>query len=146
MRFILCLFALFIFAQPVSAQCVDIPSCKGAEVESRLRGLQMVRETEEARPTNPPKPTKTPIPPTSTYTPIPPTKTNTPEPVATATAIPTVQPSATALIVPTVTIEIVIPTVKRDAQMPSWGWNVIGLIGLGLILFAAVGLRKPTTK
>lgn len=130
MRFILYLFALLILAQPVGAQCVDIPSCKGAEVEARLRGAQYAKETAAAMPTPMPRPTKTPMPPTQTYTPVPPTETATPIP-ATQTAVPTVRPSETVVIVPTVEPRAV-EVVKVE---PQWVRVAATAVGVPLFLY-----------
>lgn len=140
MRLILLVFALLALAQPVSAQCIDIPSCKGAEVEARERRFQMLRETEAALPTQAPRPTKTPIPPTLTYTPMDqPTATNTPQPVATATVAPSVT------VVPTEPVREVL-RIEKPEPLPLWIRIPGAAIAVGLILFAVAGLRKPTTE
>lgn len=141
MRLILLVFALLALAQPVSAQCIDIPSCKGAEVEARERRFQMLRETEAALPTQTPRPTKTPIPPTLTYTPMDrPTATNTPQPVATAT----VAPSVTVMPTREQVREVV--RIEKPEPLPLWIRIPLAAIAVGLILFAVAGLRKPTTE
>jgi len=145
MRSIILLLIVLTFAQPVNAQCVDIPSCKGAEVESRLRGAQYVTQTAEARPTSTPRPTRIP-PPTATETPL-------PKPTLTATEIPstqTPQPVATMTVMPSVTEIVIMPTIAarvvKPEPLPLWIRIPLGIAAIVLILFAASGLRKPTTE
>lgn len=127
MRLILLVFALLALVQPVSAQCNDIPSCKGAEVEARERRFQMLRETEEAKPTSTPRPTQTPRPTmTATATSAPtqtpkPTSTNTPQPVATATVVPSVT---------------VVPKVVSKTQSSLSGYIVV--FGTLIVILAGV--------
>jgi len=150
MRLILCLFIFLVLAQPVGAQCVDIPSCKGAEVESRERRLQYARETEEAKPTSTPRPTRTPAPTmTATDTPRPsataePTRTQTPQPVATVTAMPSVTEIA---VMPTIAARVA-EALKADKPEPLPAWvkltiQIVGvLLGLTMFLWSVAKIRK----
>lgn len=150
----------FAFISRASAQCVDYASCVGerAEIDARLR--PWAKETAEAKAeerraaateraynrmialtaTEAARPTKTPVP------------TVTPQPSATSAPSVTPQPTRETLVV-TVKVEVTVRgqtatipiPVMQDSQLPQWGWWLIGGAGVGLILFTAAGLRKPTT-
>ena len=144
MRLILCLIAILMLTQPVSAQCADRASCIGQKVEIGVRLTDWAQETKTAMPTSTPRTTKTPIP-TATVTDTPkpsataePTKTQTPQPVATVTAVPSV---TEMVIVPTIA-----ERVGKADPLPMWIRIPLGIAAIVLILFAASGLRKPTTE
>ena len=152
---------VFAIALPVSAQCLDWASCVGQKAEINARMGSWARETAEARAaerqaaateraynrmvaltaTEIARPTRTPWPtlivPSATVQ-----ATATPQPIQSlnvATVAPTLE--VTKIVYVTVSAQP-----KQGDQLPQIGWWAIGAAGIGLILFAAAGLRKPTTQ